>query len=843
MNMRKLQFLLFVLVIGSFAAYGQGNVMIQSFDAPPTDTNTVNWTSVETGGPGGNNSITLSADSVDKAEGAAAIKVYSFFQAQHQWGTWTQFGYTLPAGQYWDISGSDSVSIWIKVHKAPTHPEWMVLRVQLVDRPEGTDKEQWIYENATILDGVHDWVNLRVPLFERTTTGTEAPDSTGFITPPSNWGGLTWNNKKFDRNKIVEWSLAVVTSGYDPSNNLPADSIEVSFDGFERFGFRAFPVVFFGGKDWPSYFSTWAWGGSSILIEQNAGTVPNENAIKWTQGDGWTGWGGDIIPPVNMGGAWMKDSLKFKMKCESGVGEIRVQFESAAGKRGSLFTPTTDGAWHDYAFSLRDMVVQDGALDFDSTAVNKFGIMSQGVGVAGKVVYITQLWTGNPEIDVIPPIAPQNVAGIGGGFVNILTWDAVPGEPGVRYNAYFSEHAWTDVADSTVEDLPPYNLSSTLATHILRSPVTDQNVTYYYGATAKDAAGNVSAPGLASSPTTTMAKGVPTISMNPPVTFVADGDLSEWSSITPIDLSVVSGTAHGVPTLPVTNDADLSVKVYLAVDATYLYVAFDVTDDYVKVDTTGANGARYMQDRPDMFIGLYDWRGKHHDGYTTGAKPEYHFCFEQNLLFVDQPGSGDTLMHNGNPNYKWAEKVLTNGYIVESRIPWTEIALAYPSNNDVVFSPKEGMRIPIDFSINDRDDLTNTAASDKRHAIMCYSPNSNDNSWSGMYYWTHTWIGSQWTVGVKNQEQVARVYQLDQNYPNPFNPSTEIRYSVAKAGLVSLKVFDILGREVATLVSSNQEAGSHSVSFNAGQGLASGVYFFRLEAGSFVATHKMMLLK
>jgi hypothetical protein len=99
---------------------------------------------------------------------------------------------------------------------------------------------------------------------------------------------------------------------------------------------------------------------------------------------------------------------------------------------------------------------------------------------------------------------------------------------------------------------------------------------------------------------------------------------------------------------------------------------------------------------------------------------------------------------------------------------------------------------------------------------------------------------------VKQTGQVARVYSLNQNYPNPFNPSTQITYSIAKAGNVSLKVYDVIGREVATLVNGQQAAGTYDVSFNAangGRSLASGVYFYRLEAGTFTATHKMMLLK
>jgi hypothetical protein len=85
-------------------------------------------------------------------------------------------------------------------------------------------------------------------------------------------------------------------------------------------------------------------------------------------------------------------------------------------------------------------------------------------------------------------------------------------------------------------------------------------------------------------------------------------------------------------------------------------------------------------------------------------------------------------------------------------------------------------------------------------------------------------------------------YQLEQNFPNPFNPVTAIRYSISNTSNVSLKVFDVLGREVQTLVNTMQAPGLYTVSLNA-QGLGSGVYFYRLSAGTFTETKKLMLLK
>jgi Ice-binding-like/Secretion system C-terminal sorting domain len=107
-------------------------------------------------------------------------------------------------------------------------------------------------------------------------------------------------------------------------------------------------------------------------------------------------------------------------------------------------------------------------------------------------------------------------------------------------------------------------------------------------------------------------------------------------------------------------------------------------------------------------------------------------------------------------------------------------------------------------------------------------------------------IGGVAAVTTVRKENIPNGFTLSQNYPNPFNPSTKIQYTVGNAGLVSLKVYDVLGREVATLVNGRQEAGSYTVLFGINKGtsgLASGVYFYCLKAESFVSTKKLILMK
>jgi hypothetical protein len=98
------------------------------------------------------------------------------------------------------------------------------------------------------------------------------------------------------------------------------------------------------------------------------------------------------------------------------------------------------------------------------------------------------------------------------------------------------------------------------------------------------------------------------------------------------------------------------------------------------------------------------------------------------------------------------------------------------------------------------------------------------------------------TTNVKPENPIPTSFALHQNYPNPFNPTTVISYQLSAASNVRLTVYDVLGREIATLISGAQSFGKYSVPFN-GAGLASGIYFYRLQADNFVETKKMVLLK
>ncbi len=95
---------------------------------------------------------------------------------------------------------------------------------------------------------------------------------------------------------------------------------------------------------------------------------------------------------------------------------------------------------------------------------------------------------------------------------------------------------------------------------------------------------------------------------------------------------------------------------------------------------------------------------------------------------------------------------------------------------------------------------------------------------------------------VHEQEQIPTTYELDQNFPNPFNPSTTIRYGLPQKSAVHLSIFNTLGQQVAQIVNGDMDAGHHEVRFD-GSSLSSGVYFYRIQAGGFVETKRLMLLR
>lgn len=171
-------------------------------------------------------------------------------------------------------------------------------------------------------------------------------------------------------------------------------------------------------------------------------------------------------------------------------------------------------------------------------------------------------------------------------------------------------------------------------------------------------------------------------------------------------------------------------------------------------------------------------------------------------------------------------------------LTWGESRLA--DTYQIQVSESESFETPL----VDVSDLTVT-----EHEVQDLNPNTQ-------YNWrvrAHNSVGSSswseilvFTTGVstsiESEAAMPTQFTLEQNFPNPFNPTTQIRYGIPEASNVVLKVYNMLGQEVATLINGEQPPGWHTASFDA-TGLTSGSYMFRLEAGDFVSTKKLMLIK
>jgi hypothetical protein len=120
--------------------------------------------------------------------------------------------------------------------------------------------------------------------------------------------------------------------------------------------------------------------------------------------------------------------------------------------------------------------------------------------------------------------------------------------------------------------------------------------------------------------------------------------------------------------------------------------------------------------------------------------------------------------------------------------------------------------------------------------IMVYAANNRKS-------YTDSVFSALIVTSVEEEIQKPKQFALMQNYPNPFNPSTTINYSLPESGLITIKIYDLLGREVETLVNEEKSAGNYSVQFSANNRFTSGVYFYRMQAGSFTQTKKLILLK
>ena len=190
----------------------------------------------------------------------------------------------------------------------------------------------------------------------------------------------------------------------------------------------------------------------------------------------------------------------------------------------------------------------------------------------------------------------------------------------------------------------------------------------------------------------------------------------------------------------------------------------------------------------------------------------------------------NNIFYNAGSNY-WSEPgcTLDSGYNLLYKTSGTISASSYP--NDLVnIDPKF-----VDITNDDYHLQNGSPAIDAGDPTFSIPAGGGSRIDIGAYEYTSS-------NGVALKQDVASTFQLYQNYPNPFNPSTIITYQLLSASYVTLKVYNVLGKEMATLVDEVQQPGNISVRFEAGT-LASGIYFYRLQTGTYTETKKLILLR
>ena len=860
--MKKLLYLIFAVTL---VVNLQAQRVVDGFDSAPADTN---YWMIMNGEKAQGDIFKITYENTLKYAGDGAIKVDYRTSGYFSWGNHVGAEQWCPdsTGTY-DLSGYDSLTFRYYVEKPSATDVKMVLRLCLLDVSDAANGAYTYSQNAcekyfSFLDILKTaqpgWNYVSIPLVNNDNT-----EGHGFA--QRSWGGMQWGNTTLDLDMIKGFVWEFVCD--EQTTKIGEGTIY--FDQLELHGVQSKSLTFFNGNAIPSNLLFNAGRGGSCVVsnEQCSNPATHSNSLKWTTPGQWDGPIWELKKPVSLMEQWAIDTLKFKIKAPAGIGDLRIIFQDvdtdSASKGDYPFEAAYvvkademnyDNSWKNLHIPLRSFDKKAGVWDdltsaqvdglFDTTKVWRFKILrTNDARWQNQVVYLDEVWTGSPIFDVMPPEACGMIQGsAAGNYNNLILWQDVQLESGEVYDVYGSTKPITDVTSKDVDHLG-YAISENIQSleHPIIAPGTDQNVTYYYAVVCTDAAGNVGPIAATAGGTQNFAKGVPVINESAPANFVADGDLSEWSSVIPIEVSIAKGTTHIPEGLGYSlgNDADFSFNAYLAVDENNMYVALDVNDDILFEDATNNLDLSYLYDGVDLFLGLYDWRGESHTSYQKGQESDYHFRFNEWGVILDQAGGGVVLDTNST-DFKFVEKSLTPGYIMEAKIPFEKIATKLGTG--FTFKPQVGMRIPIDLIGNDNDA---TEPNKTRECVLTYSAKSNDYSYADVSVWTNTWIGNAWVVGVEDNEEANSLvtdFRLGQNYPNPFNPSTIISYNVKNQGIVTLKVFDVLGRDVKTLVNETKTPGKYNVQFDASN-LPSGIYFCQMVSGSFSNTIKMMMLK
>lgn len=823
----------------------------------------------------------------DKKDGTASLKIDYTIGAGDGWGGYIVHTSQRPTAQVYNLSTGTNFTFWYKVVTpvVMSKPGTVFMEFKIGDIQDGKEDRFFREMPVDLSDASGTWKQITVDM----KIGT---DKTKEWAPQEQAGD---GELQLDKINTFEIALVYITSGGGVATPTAAGTILL--DGFAVTG-DAYPPPLLSFVNMASQFGLddmgWAGDGKGALTLTNEATDKVEGTTGSLKFDytcfASQDWGGFVAfdipvtaPTKFVERTYLSLFLKNLKAVTTTVPKRAIMriflFEKSNGTDEEQWITkvpidlTKVSDWTRYDLPLKQLTYSSdgdqyppvggwglnpngakGDQTFNPDKMTKIRIEILGIGVGpdagvkGEKLIGTMLLgimqqSGYQIFDIIAPLAPA-VSVVKGTYSNLVTWNDLAGETTEKYYVYASLSPITNLNAAGVEviafDVPR---GTQVIEHLLRVPISDRNVTYYYAVNAIDKAGNIGAVTTVAAPIN-KSMGIPTIAIATP-NFKADGDLKEFVGIaTPFKMYPSNGTAHIMTGFKVDNDADCSAEMYLVMDKDYLYFAANVTDDIVFNDKSYLSaGYSWALDAVDLDIGLYNQEAKQHTSYKHGKTPDYHFRFNKDRARSDHwESEKDSLLLPG-VNYWWAEK-FPSGYIVEARLKLTDIAKLrkVPAGTQDSIYVKEGYKIPLQLIVCDNDGLNSSELWRNREGQIGWSPFDNDAGWRDPSKWMYTWLGNTDVISTDVKEELPFSFSLDQNYPNPFNPATQIKYSIAKAGIVILKVYDILGRQVADLVNKYQEAGKYTIDFNASR-LASGVYIYRIESSSFTSVKKMMLIK
>ena len=731
---------------------------------------------------------------------------------------------TTDAGVY-DWSGYDSISFSYNNTVSQSLTDRVHLRLNLSDYGDVADpanytgQGEYYYSFHYILDNEPGWNTITMPL-ER----NDSWDGGGFNL--TGWVPFTGGNSELDKHAIggfhIEFSISGGGDGDYSNGTIVLDDLKLtgSNNVLTNPGFEAADAQD-DGSGWGSAMG----GGHAEVVTDASMAHGGDNYLSIGVTDNWAVYYSEDSIPAQFGETWRLSGFGKSLSGDGAGAFFKLEAKDAAG--------TVLGTTDDVAIAVTDewenhyieFVMPEGTVQMSAVIV-----ASRWDGVACDFAFDDMFLMSMGVLDVIPPDPVQNIAAVPASYYNLVTWDDNAGEEGETYNVYASTEPITDISSPAVDVVATNVLEgASAAVHYLHNPLVDLDVAYYYAVACKDGSNNVGQPGASDASITNTAKGVPTISLTPPAEFVADGDLQEWidSGIMPFELGATEnsyGAGHvGMGT--VDSDDDLHGTFWSAVDDDYFYLAAEIIDDDVN---TEGDGGWWTSDVVQLCLGLYDQRGPKHVGRQRGAEPDYKMYFTPAGANSDD-GAGALAVH-GDGNY--FHEVFNPDYVFEFRISLDSLLI----DDDVRLVPANGTRTPFEPMIHDNDGGT-------WEGQLTLSTTNDDNAHSTCEVWSNTWIGDRSTLGIDGDGGIIPYeFALFNNYPNPFNPITTIKFSIPETQQVTLKIYNLMGREVVTLIDQELHSGYHTTKWNAGS-MASGVYFYRLISGKESLKQKMILLK